>query len=222
MVYGYMVINMENVQKQDEKCRGYPVVWRCPMCGLPIYEGRCPGGCAVEVRTMKLTGIPPYLAKFDGLEAEICLLDKDDSHVPLEEQYATLQTVFVDAEWQRMNWQVGISTVFKNEALEYIHHAIFSILTEYLYRRDCGYVQEIVEKWRKKRVGKRKHPLTLMLTKNQYDFLKKAAEYYKLNLSLLVDTFTFEEIEQRMPAQLTDEEIEEAIMGFVGYEKEEK
>ena len=172
---------------------GYPVTYECPICGLPLEEGMCPGGCPVEVHTLKLTELPEYLKDVDPNDTEIVILNKSEPYHPLEEQYATVRLSAIFAEKQRRLYQLYLSTVFDNT--EYIQYGIFELLTVYFYQRDCGYVEKIVERWREERKKSKKRPRTLKLTKNMYDALHKAAKYYDVPLAELIDYFTYEAFE---------------------------
>ncbi len=174
----------------------------CPMCGLPIQEGRCPGGCAVEIKNIRLTELPSEIAGLDIEETEdISIIDKSDSKVPLEKQFATLRVIYINAEEKKANWQVTVSSVFGSGVLEYMYNAVFQIIATYLYYSNFD-VEKLHQKWKEKRMQGKKHMVHLSLTKNQHDFLKKAAEHFGMNVSLIVDIFTFEVIEMQASGML--------------------
>ena len=191
-------------KNEDENCTGYPVTYACPVCGLPLHEGKCPGGCPVEVHTLKLTELPQYLKDVDPNDTEIVILNKSEPYYPLDEQYATVRLTAFFAEPQRKLYQLYLSTVFDNT--EYIQYGIFELLTVYLYQRDCGFVEKVVEKWKGEREKSKKKPRTIKLTKNMYDKVHEAAKYYKIDLTKLIDYFTYEALDLMSPYSLQDEE----------------
>lgn len=192
----------ESENKENEECRDYPVTYACPICGLPIEEGRCPGGCPAEVHTLKLTELPKYLKNVDSNETEIVILNKSEPYYPLDEQYVTVQLSAIFAEPQRKLYQLYLSSAFDDT--QYIQYGIFNLLTVYLYRRDCGYVEKIVGKWKGERRKRKKKPRTIKLTKNVYDMLHKASEYYRVDLAKLIDYFIFEVYEEISKGLSTD------------------
>ena len=184
----------------NEECKGALGYWKCPICGMPINHGRCPGGCDVRVEIVNLTEVPQFLQDLDPWEYEITLIDKSDSYYPLEEQYATF--MIVREGQKRMAKDEFLALYVRPWPSEIIDSAIDEILVEYTTRKECGYVKKIVEEYKdnlEKLRGiyedevltklKEKGTFTHRVTKNIAEKIKEAARYYSLNISEMIDAF---------------------------------
>jgi hypothetical protein len=167
----------------------FPIVYNCPVCGLPIQEGKCKGGCNVEIRHVPLKELGEFLKDYNLNNRVITIIDKTEPYYPYEEQYATLEIRDTHDKPQKSIYPITIKTVMP---LEVLKKGLYFFLIDYLYRRDCGIVEEVVQKHQDKHLRNEKKTVTLRITKNQYRFLKKGLKHYGYSASLLLDAYAMD------------------------------
>ncbi len=190
-------------------CEGFLGYFKCPICGMPINRGRCPGGCDVRVEIVALPKVPDFLKDMDPWVYEITVMDKSDSYYPLEEQFVTFMLRNYYEKKQRKTRVIAL--YIHPWSVELIDFAIDALLVEYTVRRECDIPRKVVEEYgdierlqgllskEDYEALKKKVQLAHRLTPNRAEKLKEAAKYYEIPVSTLVDAFAIREFELRMP-----------------------
>ena len=163
-----------------------PQTWLCPICEVPLMVGeRCEDGTLIE--SVALKELPEYFHNFNWEMFSLHLLEVFPEFEDMEEQRAIF-FVIPPVERQKKDAWVNL---FVPEGIErnkeIIEWAIYNLIEEYKYRKDCGLIEELKEKygeeirsWKNTRIN---------LTANQRRYISDAARYWGLDMRTTVSLF---------------------------------
>ncbi len=162
----------------------YVQTWRCPICGVPLSEGeQCEDGTLIE--SVELPDLPKYFHNFNWELFSLHLLEVRPDFEKIEKQRAIFM-VIPPIDKQRKNAQILVPVPEKVSS-EDISWAIYHLIEEYKYRRDCGLVNELKEKYGEK-INNWKRT-NVRISANERHYIHEAAEYWEMGMHTLAGLF---------------------------------
>ncbi len=172
-----------DVVKKQEKCKEYKY-FVCPICGVPLIEGeRCDDGVLIE--SVPLQELPEFFHNFKWEMFELYLLEVAPEWGDIEEQYAYFMIV-PHVEKQKMDIKLGLLAPPGVDA-ERMRWAVEILIAEYKYRKDCGLVEELKEKYKEKIKEWKQN--AVRITPNQRRYVYLAAQEWGTDMKTLVSLF---------------------------------
>ena len=162
----------------------YVQTWRCPICGVPLSEGeKCEDGTLIE--SVPLNELPKYFHEFNWEMFSLHLLEVRPDFDEIENQRAIFM-VIPPVEKQNKDAKMNILAPAKVD-VETLDWAIYNLIEEYKYRRDCGLVNELQEKYEK--IIKKWKNTQIRITANQRHYIHEAANAWGMDMRMVSSLF---------------------------------
>lgn len=167
----------------EEKCT-YPQTWRCPICGVPLSVGeKCEDGTKIE--SVPLKDLPEYFHNFNWEMFSLELLEVAPEWGEIDEQRAIFLIVPPVEKQNKSSW-INIFAP-KGVGVDTIDWVIYHLIEEYKFRRDCGLVDELKEKYSD--TVKKWNNTRVRITPNQRRYVHLAAEYWGMDMRMAASLF---------------------------------
>jgi len=165
----------------------YVQAWSCPICRVPLTEGeRCEDG--TEIKGISLKKMGEYLHDFNWELFSLELLEVSPEYDDMENQRAIVRIV-PPTEPQKLSELLNVRLPdgdgkTDNDSVKW---AIWELIYEYKYRRDCSLIDEIKEKYMQEIKGWK--TTMIRITPNQRHYIHEAASYWGIDMKTLVSLF---------------------------------
>jgi len=156
--------------------------WYCPICRVPLTEGeKCE--CGTRIEGVPLLELPEYFHNFTWEMFSLQLLQVSPEWGNKEEQRAIFMIIPpVDPQPKDVVLNIYMPSQDVN-----IDWAIYNLIEEYKYRKDCGLVKELKEKYegeiKKWKIN------SIKVTAGQKMWIARAASYWGISMRVLVSLF---------------------------------